>query len=169
MTGDKPDPRLRTPMQWSPGPGLGFTSGTPWERPQANWLTTTVAAQDADPGSLLNLYRRLIHLRRDHEALATGSLVPLSAGSGHVAAYLRRSGEHAVLVVANLGDEAAAAVAISSAAGALAPGRYAARDLLDGTDGAPLVVSDDGRIEGYLPIPRPIAARESLVLNLIRQ
>src|SRR5205807_1158963 len=27
MTGDKPDPRLRTPMQWSAGPGSGFTSG----------------------------------------------------------------------------------------------------------------------------------------------
>src|SRR5207302_6232180 len=34
MTGDKPDPRLRTPMQWAPRPGVGFTSGTPWESPQ---------------------------------------------------------------------------------------------------------------------------------------
>ena len=24
MTGDKPDPRLRTPMQWAPRPGVGL-------------------------------------------------------------------------------------------------------------------------------------------------
>jgi glycosidase len=34
MTGDKPDPRIRTPMQWSPRSGLGFTTGTPSESPQ---------------------------------------------------------------------------------------------------------------------------------------
>src|SRR5207248_1311474 len=91
MTGDKPDPRLRTPMQWSAGPGLGFTSGKAWESAQPDSLTTTVAAEDADAGSLLNLYRRLIHLRKQNEALATGRLLPLSATSPHVAAYLRRT------------------------------------------------------------------------------
>src|ERR1043166_2174922 len=99
MTGDKPDPRLRTPMQWKPGPGVGFTTGTPWESPQPDSETITVAAQEKDPGSLLNLYRRLIHLRRANEALATGRLVPLSAGNPSVAAYLRRAGDRAVLVV----------------------------------------------------------------------
>src|ERR1043166_5529984 len=54
MTGDKPDPRLRTPRQWSAGPGLGFTSGKAWESAQPDSLTTTVAAEDADAGSLLN-------------------------------------------------------------------------------------------------------------------
>src|SRR5260221_4893290 len=36
MTGDKPDPRLRTPMQWKParGRGAGFTTGKPWEAAQ---------------------------------------------------------------------------------------------------------------------------------------
>src|SRR5207245_8418027 len=103
MTGNKPDPRLRTPMQWSPRPGVGFTTGTPWEAPQPDCMTTNVATQDADPRSLLNLYRRLIHLRKENEELAAGTLVPLSASSAQVAAYVRRSGSHAVLVVANLG------------------------------------------------------------------
>ncbi|TMI75953.1 MAG: alpha-amylase, partial [Bacillati bacterium ANGP1] len=68
MTGDKPDPRLRTPMQWSRGPGAGFTRGTPWESLQPDSLTANVAAQDGDPNSLLNSYRRLIHLRAEHPA-----------------------------------------------------------------------------------------------------
>src|SRR5260370_40305952 len=70
MTGAKPDPRLRSPMQWSAGPGLGFTSGRAWESALPDSLTTTVAAQGADSGSLLNLYRPLSHLRRRSAALA---------------------------------------------------------------------------------------------------
>ncbi len=103
MTGDKPDPRLRTPMHWARGPAAGFTRGVPWEPLQPDSLTANVEAQERDPGSLLNLHRRLIHLRAANPALATGELVPLTASSDAVAAYLRREGGRAVLVVANLG------------------------------------------------------------------
>src|ERR1043166_4868309 len=169
MIGDKPDPRLRTPMQWSTARGSGFTSGTPWESAQPDSLTTTVAAQDQDPGSLLNLYRRLIHLRRTSEALATGRLVPLSAGRPTVTAYLRRAGHHAVLVVANLGAEAVSGVSIGSEAGALAPGRYQLWNLLGGPNGAALEVGRDGRMRDYVPVPGALGPRESLVLDLIRR
>src|SRR5205807_9656462 len=72
MTGDKPVPRLRTPMQLGPRRGAGFTSGKPWEAPQPDSLTTNVAVEDRDPKSLLNLYRQLLHLRRQNQTLATG-------------------------------------------------------------------------------------------------
>ena len=169
MTGDKPDPRLRTPMQWAPRPGVGFTTGTAWSSAQPDSMTTTVAAQDADRGSLLNLYRRLIHLRRENEALATGRLVPLSASSSQVAAYLRRAGDHAVLVVANLGAEAASGVSIGSEERVLPPGRYAPRNLLAGPDGASLRVNRDGGVRGYIAVPGTLGPRESLVLDLIRR
>ena len=168
MTGDKPDPRLRSPMQWSADPGLGFTSGTAWESAQPDSLTTNVAAQEGDSGSLLNLYRRLIHLRRQSEALATGTLVALAANNPHVAAYLRRSGTHAALVVANLGATPAAGVSIGSGRGALPPGRYTPSNLLGGRSAAPLSVGRDGRIKDYVPAAM-IGSRESLVLDLIRR
>jgi alpha-amylase len=168
MTGDKPDERLRTPMQWAPGAGGGFTSGKPWESLQPDSLTVTVQAEDADPGSLLNLYRRLIHLRRENEALATGRLVPLTASSPQVTAYLRRAGDSAVLVVANLGAVAVSGPAISSGAGVLKPGRYTARNLLGGPAGAPVAVGQDGAMRGYVPAPRPLGPRQSLVLDLAR-
>ncbi len=167
MSGDKPDPRLRTPMQWAPRPGLGFTTGTPWERAQNDSFTTTVASEEGDPGSLLNLYRRLIHLRRQNEALVSGALVPLTAGSPQVAAYLRRSGAHAVLVVVNLGGTAVPGVTLESAVGALAPGRYLPRNLLGGANGAMLQVRADGRITGYTPAAT-LGPRECLVLDLVR-
>ncbi len=169
MIGDKPDERLRTPMQWSPGRGGGFTSGTPWESAQPDSLTTTVEAQHADSGSLLNLYRRLIHLRIANEALATGRLVPLVASSSSVTAYLRRAGEHSVLVVANLGAAAVSGVSIGSAPGVLPPGRYEPRNLLGGPNGAEFDVSAEGRLRDYVPVPGTIGPRASLVLDLIRR
>src|SRR5216110_494633 len=164
MTGDKPDPRLRTPMQWSPRAGVGFTTGPAWEAQQPDSMVVNVALEDTDPGSLLNLYRKLIHLRRQNDALATGTLVPLSASSPRVATYVRRAGDHVVLVVANLGAAPASGVSISSGEGVLPPGRYAARNLLGGPNGRTLQVHADGRIREYVPVAT-IGPRESLVLD----
>ncbi len=170
MTGDKPDPRLRTPMQWAPVPGVGFTTGKPWESPQPDSLTANVAVENRDPTSLLNLYRRLIHLRRANPALATGRLVPLAASSPQVTAYLRRApGPRAstVLVVANLGD-AVSGVTIGADSAALPPGWYAPRSLLGGPSGTMLRVGSDGRITDYAPVAT-LGPRECLVLDLVRR
>jgi alpha-amylase len=166
MTGDKAagDPRLRTPMQWAPGAGLGFTRGTPWEAPQPDAATTHVAGQEHDPASLLTLYRRLIHLRATNPALARGELVPLESSDSTVVAYLRR-GDRPVLVVANLGGSSAERVTLASAPGALPPGGYSARPLLGTAAVAPLRVTGDGRITGYLPAGR-LAPREFRILEL---
>ncbi len=104
MTGDKPDERLRTPMHWTHGHASGFTDGTPWEPLQPDSLTANVEAQARDSTSLLNLYRRLIHLRAANPALAEGALYPLKAPRDSVIAYLRSSAGQTVLVVANLGS-----------------------------------------------------------------
>ena len=166
MAGDKPDPRLRTPMQWNAGPGLGFTSGTAWESAQPDSLTTNVALQDADAGSLLNLYRRLIRLRKQTDALATGRLVPVTASGAQVAAYLRRAGNHSVLVVANLGATAVSRLSIASGYSVLPVGTYSARNLLDGRPATALQVSRDGRIRGYAPLTGTLGPRQSLILDL---
>ncbi len=168
MTGDKPDPRLRTPMQWAPRTGVGFTTGKEWEDPQPDSLTVNVATESADPGSLLSLYRRLIHVRKQNPALACGTLIPLAQVAPPVASYLRREGVHAVLVIANLGDSTLARVAIPSGERALPAGRYTARNLLGGTNGAPFRVGADGRIASYVPTTM-LRAREFLVLDLIRR
>jgi alpha-glucosidase len=58
--------RLRHPMQWDATGG--FTTGTPW-LPLVDPEQRSVEAQRGDPGSLLELYRRLLELRRE---LGTG-------------------------------------------------------------------------------------------------
>jgi alpha-glucosidase len=55
--------RLRHPMQWDAGPMAGFTTATPWLSlidPERR----NVEDQLGDRGSLLELYRRLLELRR---------------------------------------------------------------------------------------------------------
>jgi len=168
MTGSKPDERLRTPMQWSAGAGVGFTSGTPWEPAQPDAARSNVAAQQGDPLSLLNLYRRLIHLRRDNAALAGGRLVPLTSSNPSVTAYLRRDGAHAVLVVANLSGAVVSGLTIGSGAGALPAGIYQPHNLLGGPDGPRLEVGPDGRIQSWAPGSGNLEARASLILDLIR-
>jgi len=113
-----------------------FTRGLAWEPLHPDSLTANVEVQDGDPNSLLNRYRLLIHLRGQNPALGAGELLPLAASTDAVAAYLRRAGDRAVLVVANLG-----------------------------ASGAPLQVGENGRIEGYLPLPL-LAPMESHVFEL---
>ena len=102
MTGDKPDERLRTPMQWT-GTSKGFTTGVPWEAAQADSLTANVASESRAASSLLNVYRRLLRERAKSSALRNGELVPVETGSDAVLAYIRRDSTGAVLVAANLG------------------------------------------------------------------
>ncbi|OLC85442.1 MAG: alpha-amylase [Gemmatimonadetes bacterium] len=102
MTGDKPDERLRTPMQWT-GTSAGFTSGKPWEAAQADSLTTNVARESRASGSLLSFYRRLLRERLKSSALRNGELVPVPTDNDAILAYIRRDSTEAVLVAANLG------------------------------------------------------------------
>lgn len=164
ISGDKPDENLRTPMHWTADSGAGFTTGTPWRAPQGDWMTRNVRAQDADPASLLNLHRQLIHLRAAHPALATGRLVPLMTSNPAVAAFVRREGDRAVLVVANLGASPAENVAVSADPGALPMSGGAGNNLLPGPDPAPMAVAADGRVTGYVPFPT-LAPMEIYVLD----
>jgi alpha-glucosidase len=56
--------RLRHPMQWDASPSGGFTTGAPW-LPPIDPEQRNVEAESGKPGSLLELYRRLIALRRE--------------------------------------------------------------------------------------------------------
>jgi alpha-amylase len=167
MGGDKPDPRLRTPMQWGPERGARFTTGEAWEPLQPDSLRANVADQERDASSILRRYRQLIHLRSSHPALGRGELVPLESSDPAVVAYLRRDEANAVLVVSNLGKAAASSVTISSGDGAVRTGRYAPRDLLSGESAVRLDVAGDGRLRAYAPAAS-LAPRRTLVLHLRR-
>jgi hypothetical protein len=127
-----------------------------------------VEAQDADPRSLLNRYRQLVHLRAANVALGTGALIPLTSSSDSVVAYLRQSGERTVLVVANLARGPQRGVMLASAPLRLPRGRYALKSLLGGPDGAVLRVGSDSRIMSYVPLAS-LPATEAMVFEITRQ
>lgn len=168
MSADKPDPRLRTPMHWTRGRAVGFTTGVPWEPLRPDSLTANVEVQEQDPGSLLNLHRRLIHLRAANSALGSGVLLPLTAANGSVAAYLRRDGDRAVLVVANVGQGPVSSITLASADSVLATGEYVTRDLLTGATGSPLRVGADGRLSTGAPVAS-LGAMESRIFELTKR
>jgi alpha-glucosidase len=61
----------RVPLPWESGrPGFGFTDGTPWLPIPDHWADLNVAAQDADPGSTLSLYRAALARRPGGVAFA---------------------------------------------------------------------------------------------------
>ncbi len=165
MTGNKPDERLRTPMHWRRARAGGFTTGSAWQPLQADSLTANVEAQDSDPASLLNLYRQLIHLRTANPALATGELIPLNTGNDAIAAYLRREGQRAVLVLSNLGTTALTGVRISSADSVLRAGRYRPMALSGNRSSALLRVGSDGRIRDFSVLFR-IPGKSSHIFEL---
>jgi alpha-glucosidase len=73
----------RTPMQWRPGPGAGFTpdGARPW-LPLGDADRSSVAAQREDAGSTLRLVRDLIALRRERADLRDGGYATLPAPAG---------------------------------------------------------------------------------------
>jgi alpha-glucosidase len=111
----------RTPMPWTDEPGAGFTAPgvEPW-LPFGD-LRTNVAAQRADPSSVLHLARDLIALRRADDALRAGAYTALDAPAG---AWAYRRGDRA-WVALNLSD---AAVAVRGVGGRVAIGTDRARD-----------------------------------------
>ena len=152
MLGTKPDEQIRTPMQWAGDDQGGFSSGRPWEAFQPNYKQVNVAAQDGDPASLLNHYRRLVQLHTEHPALAHGSFTALKASAGSVAAFLRQADDELLLVVLNFGAAAVDRMTLELAASELAPGTYRLESLLGDAQGAELTVGTAGSVVGYAPL-----------------
>jgi alpha-glucosidase len=69
----------RVPLPWSgTEPPFGFSppgaAGGPWLPQPKEWRDLTVAAQTADPGSMLQLYRQALHIRRSVPVLGDGPM-----------------------------------------------------------------------------------------------
>jgi len=95
----------RSPMQWTRGPGMGFTSGA-----TAPWLpfadpSTSVADQVDDRESTLSLYRSLLDVRAHTPALSIGSLEVLAANADHVLSFARTHDHDTVYVAINFTGE----------------------------------------------------------------
>lgn len=117
----------RTPMQWSAAANAGFTQGTPWLKPAANYPEINADAALADQHSVFWHYRDLIALRKAHPIFTQGDYQELLTGHPQIWAYARRANGQTLLVVSNFYGEPvefALPAELQSAQGRLLLGNY---------------------------------------------
>jgi alpha-glucosidase len=96
----------RTPMQWSDLPYAGFSEAEPWLPVAPDFPRKNVEAERDDSRSMLNLYHRLIALRRSRRALTAGSYRPI-VSNPNLLAFVRERDNDRVIIALNLGNQPA--------------------------------------------------------------
>lgn len=116
----------RTPMQWNATANAGFSTTTPWLPLADDFSHENVANLEADAGSILNLYKALIDLRKKWPQLRSGAYAPIAA-DGNLLLYRRQGEPRPVTVALNMGVEP---ISIASSSAGLA-GEILLSTLLD--------------------------------------
>ena len=98
----------RTPMQWNATENAGFTSVIPWKRVNENYKEINVAAQEKDPNSVLNHFRKMVKLRNENKVLVYGHYQILQQEHPEIYAYTRTLADNKVLVLLNFTDHQSA-------------------------------------------------------------
>lgn len=91
-------------MQWNGEKFAGFSIAKPWLPVAPGYQNRNVVQQKDEPASMLQLYHRLIELRRTHEALQIGSYRPIMAVD-ELLLFVREHGGEKLLIALNLGQE----------------------------------------------------------------
>ena len=95
----------RTPVQWSDSANAGFTEGTPWFYVNENYTSVNVQAQESDPDSVLNFYRKAIKLRKTLSAVRHGDYKEYFKNSSKLYVYSREDKRQKLLIVCSFTDE----------------------------------------------------------------
>ncbi|MGF1508039.1 MAG: maltose alpha-D-glucosyltransferase [Myxococcota bacterium] len=100
---------VRTPMQWSADRNAGFSNSNPQRLylpviidPEYHYEAVNVEAQQHNPHSLYWWMRRIIAIRKQHEAFGSGEIEFLLPENSRVLVFLRKTETEQILVVANL-------------------------------------------------------------------
>jgi len=99
----------RTPFQWDNSANAGFTTGNPWLKINPNYLSVNVAAEEKDPNSVLNYFKKIVKFRKNEPALIYGKYTLLDKSNPDVYAYIREFEGKKMLVLLNFKAKAASA------------------------------------------------------------
>ena len=95
----------RTPMQWSAERYAGFSETVPWFFVNDNYTSINVAAQEENPDSLLNFYRRLIRFRKETPVALWGDYREHRPEDRKLYVYERNHQDQKLLVICSFTDE----------------------------------------------------------------
>ena len=91
----------RTPMQWNNSKNAGFSNGTPWLPVNENYIKVNAAAEEKDPNSVLNWYKKLAKFRSKHQELIAGDYELLLPNSEEIFAFARNLNNKRMITVVN--------------------------------------------------------------------
>lgn len=94
----------RTPMHWAPAGGFS-SSSNPWLPMGPHLERINVESELADAGSLLNLYRRLIAVRKASKALSVGDYAQLKSPHEDVLMFERTHESERVVIAVSFASE----------------------------------------------------------------
>jgi alpha-glucosidase len=117
----------RTPMQWDSSRNAGFSRVDPWLPLADDWRSTNVANLREDALSILNLYRRLLRVRKERPALSLGSYRSYAV-DGDLLVYYREFDDSKLLIALNLTDQPQALAFEQGASGKVLVSTGADRD-----------------------------------------
>lgn len=93
----------RTPVQWSSEKYAGFSAVEPWYLVNSNYKEINVEAEEKDPNSVLNFYKKVIKLRNENKETAIyGEFKMMYNSDNHILAYKKTAEKDELFVVVNL-------------------------------------------------------------------
>ncbi|WP_317130050.1 glycoside hydrolase family 13 protein [Flavobacterium franklandianum] len=99
----------RTPFQWNASKNGGFSLGEPWLKVNDNHIFLNAEAQEKDPNSNLNYFRKMTKLRKSNLALVYGKYTLLDVENPNVYSYTREFEGKKLLVMLNFTSKKATA------------------------------------------------------------
>jgi len=128
----------RTPMQWSAGKNAGFSEAPTTWLPVANDASTrNVEAEQHDPDSFYNLYKKLMKLRNNSDALRHGLVQVLELGHPDLVGYVRSDGGENYVTLINFSNKPVSCI----------PGVSLRSFILSSEPGSKLADGIDGEVE----------------------
>ncbi len=95
----------RGPMQWNNKEFAGFSSSEPWLPIEKDYTSKNVDSEHTDPASFLNLYKKIIHLRKNLKSLQEGKYISLDFENENIVGFIRESENERALVLINFSSD----------------------------------------------------------------
>ena len=93
----------RTPVQWSGEKHAGFSTVEPWYLVNSNYKEINVEAEEKDPNSVLNFYKKVIKVRNENKETAIyGEFKMMYNSDNHILAYKKIAEKEELFLVVNL-------------------------------------------------------------------
>ena len=89
----------RTPVQWTGGKNAGFSDVDPWFHVNPNYRELNAQAEEADPQSVLNFYKKAVALRKSSSSVKDGTFRELRSYSSRWYIYEREDDNELILVI----------------------------------------------------------------------